>query len=322
MTNAILTRLGVKNGVTDNSWEQNNANFLHIFAGEVMTTFDTLTIFKELHRMRTITSGKGASFPYLGNMTARYHVPGEPIVGSNNPKIGERTINIDDLLIADVSIYDLDDAKLHFEVRGEYSRKLGVALSNRFDQKIARLGYLAARAAGVTTDYAGGTVLKHADAATDTTQLVNLIFKAAETLDNKDVPQEDRHVIVKPTQFYMLVRNTDLLNTDWGGQGALATARLPLVANMAVHKSNNLPNGTNVAAPIAGENNSYTGDFTKSVALIMNKQAVGTVKMFDLAVEMSGHDYHVMYQSDLVVAKYAMGHGILRPDCAVEIATA
>ena len=86
----------------------------------------------------------------------------------------------------------------------------------------------------------------------------------------------------------MMVQDTNLLNKDWGGVGALATASLPMIANMAVHKSNNLPNGKNITAPIAGENNPYTGDFSKSVALVMNKQAVGTVKLFDLAVEMSG----------------------------------
>ena len=292
------------------------------FAGEVMTTFNTNAIFKELHRTRTITQGKGASFPAIGKMKARYHVPGTPILGSNNPKIGERTINIDDLLISDVVIYDLEDAKLHYDVRGEYSRQCGTVLAQTFDKKIALLGYLAARGTGVTTDYAGGTVLANADAAEDAEVLRKLIFKAAQTMDEKDVPEEDRHVIVKPAQFYMLAQDTVLLNKDWGGQGDYAHARVPMVANMTVHKTNNLPNGDNITTSISGENNSYIGDFTNSVALCMNRQAVGTVKMFDLAVEMSGKDFHIMYQADMVVAKYAMGHGILRPDCAVEIATA
>lgn len=296
--------------------------FLMKFSGEVMTTFNRNAIFKELHRTRTITEGKGASFPAIGKMTARYHVPGQPILGSNNPKLGERTINIDDLLISDVVIYDLEDAKLHFDVRGEYSRQCGTVLAQTFDKKIALLGYLAARSAGVTTDYSGGSVIANADAATDKEVLRACIFKAAQTMDEKDVPEEDRHVIVKPAQFYLLAQDTVLLNKDWGGQGELATASIPRVANMAVHKSNNLPNGTNITSSISGENNSYVGDFTNSVALCMNRQAVGTVKMFDLACEMSGKDFHIMYQSDLVVAKYAMGHGVLRPDCAVEIALA
>lgn len=322
MANVNLARLGVRNGVSDGSWEQDNANFLEIFSGEVMTAFETANIFKELHRIRTITEGKSANFPALGKMTGRYHKPGEPILGSNNPKIGSRTINIDDLLIADVVIYDLEDAKLHFEVRKEYSSGLGVALAKRFDEKIARLGYLAARGTGVTADYAGGTKLTHANAATDGKELTKLLFKAAETFDTKDVPEEDRHIIVKPAQFYLLIENKDLLNKDWGGAGALATANLPVIANMTLHKSNNLPNGTNITAKIDGENNDYTGDFTKSVALVMNRQAVGTVKLFDLAVETSGADFHAMYQGDLYIAKYAMGHGILRPDCAIEIASA
>jgi hypothetical protein len=319
MADATLARLGILNGTSDGSWEQDNAVFLEIFSGEVLTVFNTNNIFKDLHYVRTITEGKSASFPALGRANARYHTPGTPILGNNNPDIGKRTISVDDLLIADVFIYDLEDAKLHFDVRREYSKQCGIALSNRFDEKIARLGYLAARDSAVTSDHNGGTVLKNAAAATDVAVLRDLFFKAAQTLDEKDVPEEDRHIIVKPAQYYMLVQDTTLLNRDWGGRGALATADLPMIANMTIHKSNNLPNGNNITDAVAGENNDYTGDFTDSVALVMNKQAVGTVKLFDLAVEMSGKDFHVMYQGDLMVAKYAMGHGILRPDCAVEI---
>lgn len=322
MGNMNLAKLGVRNAITDGSWAQENANFLEIFSGEVLTAFDTATIFKDLHRIRTITSGKSANFPVLGKMSARYHTPGTQILGSNNPPIGQRVINIDDLLIADIFIYDLDDAKLHFDVRKEYSHQLGQALAKRFDEKIARLGYLAARASATTTDHYGGTKLTHASAATDANELRKLIFKAAETFDTKDVPETDRHVIFKPAQYYMMVQDTNLLNKDWGGRGELATANLPMVANIAVHKSNNLPNGQNITTPIAGENNPYTGNFTNSVALVMNRQAVGTVKLFDLAVEMSGDDTRIQYQGDLIVAKYAMGHGILRPDCAIELATA
>ena len=322
MANATLAKLGVRNGVSDGSWAQENANFLEVFSGEVLTAFETATIFKELHRVRTITHGKSADFPVLGKMSARYHTPGTPILGTNNPPIGKRSINIDDLLIADIFIYDLEDAKLHYDVRKEYSHQLGVSLAQRFDEKIARIGYLAARAAATTSHHHGGTKLTNATADTDAGELRKLVFKAAQTFDEKDVPETDRHVIFKPAQYYLMVQDTNLLNREWGGRGELATANLPMIANMTVHKSNNLPNGKNIATPIHGEHNPYTGNFSSSVALVMNRQAVGTVKLFDLAVEMSGPDVHVMYQGDIVVAKYAMGHGILRPDCAIEIATA
>ena len=319
MANAILTHLGRINGV-GGTWEQENANFLTVFSGEVMNAFEANNIFKDLHRVRTIKNGKSASFSYLGTMKAKYHVRGEPILGSNNPKIGQRVINVDDLLISDIAIYDLDDAKLHFEVRQEYSTGLGTALANAYDKKLAVLGYLAARGVGVTSDYKGGTKVTHVNAGTDKLVLDDLIWKCAEEMDNKDVPAEDRNIIVKPTQYYMLLRNKDNLNSDWGGAGDYATAKIPKIANMNIHRSNNLPNGTTYTKQ-AGENNDYSGDFTKSVALIMNRQAIGTVKLFDLATEMTGKDFHAMYQATMIVAKYAMGHGVLRPESACEIAT-
>jgi hypothetical protein len=39
----------------------------------------------------------------------------------------------------------------------------------------------------------------------------------------------------------------------------------------------------------------------------------------DLAVEM---EYDMRRQGTLIVAKYALGHGILRPESAVELASA
>jgi hypothetical protein len=89
------------------------------------------------------------------------------------------------------------------------------------------------------------------------------------------------------------------------------------VAGIQIVKSNNVPT-TNVSA-VSGENNTYHGDFSTTVALVMQKSAIGTVKLMDLAVERTSGDFEIMYQGTLMAAKYAMGHGILRPECAVEI---
>ena len=49
-----------------------------------------------------------------------------------------------------------------------------------------------------------------------------------------------------------------------------------------------------------------------------HKSAIGTVKLMDLAVE---SEYSMSKQSTLMLAKYAMGHGILRPEGAVSVIT-
>lgn len=302
------------------TYEKDNAMFLKVFTGEVLTAFDENNIMKDLHRMRTIPHGKSAQFVVMGKAAARYHVPGTPVLGSNQIKQAERTINIDDLLLADVFIYDLDDAKNHFDVRQEYSKQLGAALAREFDMKCMRVAVKAARTTGVIADEPGGTVLKNTTAHTSADVLASLIFKCAQTWDEKDVVDMERTVIVKPAQYYLLAESTKLLNKDWGGAGVYADGTVLKVAGVQIVKSNNVPTGVITAK--AGENNAYDGTFTDTVAVALQREAIATVKLKDLAVQKSGADFNIMYQGDLMLAKYAMGHGILRPACAIEISKA
>jgi len=39
----------------------------------------------------------------------------------------------------------------------------------------------------------------------------------------------------------------------------------------------------------------------------------------DMKTEISGSDYNLMYQGTLMIAKYLLGHGVLRPECAATI---
>jgi hypothetical protein len=48
----------------------------------------------------------------------------------------------------------------------------------------------------------------------------------------------------------------------------------------------------------------------------MTKDAVATVKLMDLSVE---SEYQINRQGTLMVSKYAMGHNVLRPACAVAL---
>lgn len=319
--NMILSRPGVANLASDGSWEQDNANFQQIFTGEVLTAFAETNIMRTLHLIRTIDSGKSAEFPVTWKFHARYHTPGQPILGNNQMPHKPRVINIDDLLIADTFLYNLDDAKNHYDVRGIYSGELGNALARAFDNKCLRVGIRAARSAGLLDDEPGGSVLKDATAANDGEKLADLIFKAAEVLDEKDVPDSDRHVIVRPAQYYLLTRTTKVLNKDWDGAGSYSDGKVTKIAGITVVKSNNIPKD-NVTAAVRGENNDYTGDFSNTLGLVMHKSAFGTVQLMDIATQMSGGDVDILYQGTLMVAKMAVGHGILRPCAAVELSKA
>ena len=317
---AILSNLGVANASTPTNTEEARALFMKLFTGEVLTAFDELNIFADLHMVRTITSGKSASFAHTGKASARYHVAGTPVLGSNKIKHNETVIKIDNKLIADVFIDELEEAMLHYDVRSEYSKQLGAALARAYDQKLARVIALTARMPNPIDDLPGGSRITNAAARTDGEVLTGMLFDAAQTFDEKDVWDMERYGVFKPAQFYLLARNKDNLNRDWGGVGDISKATLPEVAGIALRKSNNIP--TTVVAPdTTNEQNNYGGDFTTTAGLVFQKSAVGTVKLMDLAVQKSGSDFEMMYQGTLMLAKYAMGHGAVQPLCAIELAT-
>jgi hypothetical protein len=52
------------------------------------------------------------------------------------------------------------------------------------------------------------------------------------------------------------------------------------------------------------------------IGLVMTTDAVATVKLMDLSVE---SEYQINRQGTLMVSKYAMGHNVLRPACAIAL---
>jgi hypothetical protein len=63
-----------------------------------------------------------------------------------------------------------------------------------------------------------------------------------------------------------------------------------------------------------GSGTGYNADLTNVKIIAGHKSAIGTVKLLDLAVE---SEYSMSKQSTLMLAKYAMGHGVLRPEAAI-----
>ena len=317
------SRLGLINNAGGGTWAGDNAMFLQVFGGEVLTAFKKATIFESLHTVRTISSGKSASFPIIGLNSAAYHTPGTMLTGTQM-KHAEAVIKIDDKLVSNAFIADIDEAKNHYDVRSQYTTEMGNALAYTFDKNVAAMIAKAARTAThFNTDLPGGTRIKIVAAsktAITGAQLATALFSAAQTMDEKNLPENDRYCVLAPAEYYKLVQTTDVINRDWGGAGAYADGTVLKVAGITILKSNHLP--TTNRTTTAGEQNDYTANFTDSVALTFNKQAVGTVKLMDLKMEQTGSDVHALWQGTFMVASMALGTNILRPDCAIEIYTA
>ena len=323
MANATASRLGLVN----NTGTSYDALFLKTFSGEVLTAFAENNIFNEsMHSVRTIASGKSAQFPVLGTATAAYHSIGTPLVGANQIKANEKIISIDDLLISQAFISSLEEMKNHYDVRQTYSAELGKALARTYDQNVAKVIANASRASATLTGGDGGTVLTLANgntASSDVTgdEIAAAIYDIAQTFDETDIPPTDRFCVLPPAEYYKLAETaTRTVDVDFNpqGNGSFASGRVQMIAGIPVMMSNNVPQ-SNVSSNPSGANNTYSGDDSKTIGLVFHKSAVGSVKLQDMTTEISGSDYGIMYQGTLLVAKYALGHGILRPEAAATI---
>ena len=326
------SNLGQINGAGDR-----DALFLKVFSGEILTTFEEMNVMKDLHMVRTIQSGKSAQFPVTGIATAKYHTPGQNIADADagylsGIKHAEKIITIDDLLVASTFIANIDELKNHYDVRSIYAKELGKALAKRFD--IASMKTLVAAALTSTPSinggYAGTNLTSKLSATPLASELVDAIMLAAQSLDEKDVPEDERFAILKPRDYYTLLGSEEsAINRDFGGVGDVSTGKIPTIAGIRIYKSNHLATVTvasgSADADDANAKNDVFGasgvgynatDISAIEMIVAHPSAIGTVKLLDLATE---SEYQIERQGTLFVAKYAMGHGVLRPEAAVTI---
>ena len=278
---AAIHRAGVDNATTG-STGQGRALFLKLYAGEVLTAFQSKDIMMPLHRVRTISKGKSAQFPMTGKYRdASYHTPGAEIVPTA-AKQGERIVSIDDLLVNAQFIPNIDDAMSHYDIRSIYTQEAGFGLGKVADQNILRLaikGALCETAvmAGLTAgapmiqEYStfadedftrnvviGATAGTGSDIALsrDPKAIAQAIMDAKRILMNADVPGEPFVVLNNDTYFDMFkvsgtsnLNDLAIFNRDLGGSGSVATGQVPTILGMPVYVTNHLGSfgaGTNV----------------------------------------------------------------------------
>jgi hypothetical protein len=284
--NTSPSRVGLIEGGSDN-----DALFLKKFSGEILQTFEESNVFKALHTIRTIESGKSAQFPVTGIASAAYHTPGENIADGGNSYLSdikktEKIINIDKMLIASTFLANIDDVKNHYDIRSVYANELGKALAVRFDTALAKVFMAAARQsanlsqvgkAGGQLDIANNDFSAPGVAGTPASftgaDLVAAFFTAAQKLDENDVPSDGRFCVLRPQEYYKLVTGADssnsfnllsAVNSDIGGQGSIAQGTVPQIAGISIYKSNHIPS-TDLSSGSSGDGDSANDVFGGTV---------------------------------------------------------
>ena len=318
-----IGNFNVLNGGQINGAGDDRALFLKTFGGEVFTAFDESNVFGSRHYTRSISSGKSAACPSVGGLDANYHTPGVGIDGQSG-NLTETILTIDAFVESSSFFAEIDQAMTHFDYRQPFTTEQGRAIARLYDSNVARVGVQAAltstsRFDNTGDEYEARTVGFQEDNAslTDEAALKASLLAAATNFDEKDVPEEDRNLFIKPAQYNLLASDNETISSDYGSVGDVKALRIPKLYNFSLVKTNKLPT-TNVTGTYQ---NKYNVDARNVVALAMHPGAVGTLKVRDLSVGMTGEDYKVTHNGTLVSSKMLVGHGVLRPELAAVLRT-
>lgn len=307
-----------------NPGQVNNAGdrlalFLKMFAGEVLTAFARTSKTMDKHIIRTIQSGKSAQFPVMGRTVAKYLAPGANLDDQRSAiPHNEKVIVIDGLLTADVLITDIDDAMNHYDVRGEYSRQLGEALALAADGAVlAETAALTSAAENLPGLGAGEQIqLKTATAQTIADpavgqEILASLAQARMVMTKKYVPSGDRYFYVTPEAYSCILA---ALMPQSSNYHAIIDPETGNLKNIHGYEIVEVPHFELGGAD--GKHVYPAGLVGKVVGIACHRSAVGTVKLKDLALERARRPE---FQADQIIAKYAMGHGGLRPEAVVAV---
>lgn len=306
------------------------AMFLKVFGGEVLTAFSRTSVTTSRHMIRSIASGKSAQFPVLGRTKAAYLQAGENLDDKRKDiKATEKVINIDGLLTADVLIYDIEDAMNHYDVRSEFTAQLGESLAMASDGAVlAEIAAMVNLPAASNENIAGlgaPSVLTVGTAAELDTPvklgiaIIGQLTIARAALTKNYVSAADRTFYTTPDNYSAILaalmpnaaNYAALIDPERGSirnvMGFEVVEVPHLTAGGAGDNREDAPTNQKHSFPATGGN----VNLGNVVGLFQHRSAVGTVKLKDLALERARRPE---YQADQIIAKYAMGHGGLRPE--------
>lgn len=198
------------------------------YLGEIMAFGDTVRVIKE--PTLTVTS-------YTRGAT----VTPEALVDN------ELTLTIDQANYFSFQVDDLEEKLAHVNWKELATSSGAYSLKNKFDQEVLTYMSGQALAANEINDALDANVLTIGYGAGEQNPL-DLFSQMARLLDEQEVPEEGRWVVVSPKFMEALVKaGADILSTDFNGGGNSLKNGLAMphpLRGFKVHKTNNVPTTT------------------------------------------------------------------------------
>ena len=264
-------------------------NPLHIeeYGGEVESQMIKTSIMRKYINVKPIRGTDTVTNDRIGTTSLQAVTPGvRPEPGQVD--FDNVSVKVDTIILARNNVHLLDDFQAHYDVRAELGKDHGKIIGRFFDEAILIQGMKAANiilgdgTSGTTRlpdGWYGGVQIDLAAAGDeqDPDKLQRAIEDLCQQIEENDVDLEGAALFVNPEQFYTLLRNDKLLNSDYSlGNGDYANGTVMRSCGIPIVKTNRLPQEAVVDHFLSnpGNNNAYDVDATEALVvglLIMPK---------------------------------------------------
>lgn len=200
----------------------NNA-FVTLFATEVKQAYQASAVLVPAVRQRRGVEGSTAKFPKVGKGVASARIP-QTDVTPLNVDFSQVTVTLEDWNAAEYSDIFMQQ-KVNFDERQELVKVLANAIGRRQDQLV------------IDALEASGTSLTVANSIGGATSNLNVakLREAKKLLDSKNVPPQDRHIVLHANNLAALLGETQATSVDFNSVKALVSGEINTYLGFKFH---------------------------------------------------------------------------------------
>jgi len=287
-----LSRAGQQLQPTGNA---STVNPLHIeqYGGEVEGTFAKKSFMRSYVNIKAVRGTDTVTNDRIGEATLQAVVPGVRPAASV-AQFDNVSIKVDMIVLARNNVALLDDFQAHYAVRSELGKEHGKTIGKFFDETFIIQAIKAALVvaapdnqnpqAGETAlppGFAGGTqvTLGTAGDEADPDLLQKAIEDVCQGIEEKDVDLDGGVILVAPAEYYTLLRNDRLINSQYSlGNGDYAEGMILKSCGLPLMKTNRIPSAAISGHYLsnAGNGNAYdvSAAEAKAKAVVMLPKAL------------------------------------------------
>jgi len=295
-----------------------NVNPLYIeqYGGEVEFRILKESFMRQFFTFKTVRGTDTVTNDRMGSTELQKVTRGVRPTDSS-PTFDNISVKVDTIVLARTNQFVLDDFFAHIDVRKEVGKEHGKTIGKFFDESFIIQGIKAAqitnkspegvslggweevvvsgtpnatapvaRASIVRTapkDFQGATTIQLGNIGyeQDPDALVRAIQDMCQKIEEKDIDLEGGVVLVRPEQYYVLLRNDKLLDKDFSmSNGDYAKGTILQANGVRIQKTNRFPKASDVGVQHylsnAGNGNAYDVDTydTDCIALFLQPKAL------------------------------------------------